>query len=169
MFTGAHCAPSTASWQAAETFKNFVEVGVIACERFLVHVEQFIAGCHDECCSELGGAAPQTALTVPANERSRTRKPCVRPDQRGGTNVVHLDDIRSNAFFVQKDVEGHGFVLDERLRVFGITGAYGCYPRSGGCGLLISISNLTGSLAAGQSTEVPQKEEQVAIVGPQVT
>jgi hypothetical protein len=108
-------------------------------------------------------------LTIPARERSRARKPCVRPDQRGGIKIVHLDDIRSNAFFVQKDVEGHGFVLDERLRVCGITGAYGCYARSGGCDLLISISNLTGSLAARQSAEVPQKEEQLALVGPQVT
>jgi hypothetical protein len=55
------------------------------------------------------------------------------------------------------------------LRVCGITGANSCYARSGRSDLLISISNLTGSLAARQSTEVPQKEEQVAIVGPQVT
>jgi hypothetical protein len=108
-------------------------------------------------------------LTVPSNERSRTRKPCVRPDKRGCTEVVRLDDICSNAILVQKDIEWHGLVVDERLGVCGIAGAYGRYARSGGCDLLVSISNLTGSLTAGQSTEVPQKEEQVAIVGPQVT
>jgi hypothetical protein len=55
------------------------------------------------------------------------------------------------------------------LCVSGIAGAYGRYARSSGCDLFISISNLTGPLAARQSAEVPQKEEQVAIDGPQVT
>jgi hypothetical protein len=117
----------------------------------------------------LGGAAPETALTVPANERSRTRKPCVRPDKRGGIEVVRLDDICSNAILVQEDFEGYGLVLDERLCVYGVAGAYGRYARSCGCDVLVSISNLTGSLAARQSAEVPEKEEQVSIVGPPVT
>jgi hypothetical protein len=50
------------------------------------------------------------------------------------------------------------------LRVSGIAGAYGRYARSCGCDFLVSISNLTGSLTAGQSTEVSQEQEQMAIV-----
>jgi hypothetical protein len=55
------------------------------------------------------------------------------------------------------------------LRVSGITGTYGCDTCTRDNDFVISISNLTGSLATRQSAEVSEKKEQVSVHGPQVS
>lgn len=68
MSTDAHCVPSIASWQIADNNEYFIQVSVITCERFSIDIEQFIARCHDERCSELSWTAADAVLTVPARE-----------------------------------------------------------------------------------------------------
>jgi hypothetical protein len=47
-------------------------------------------------------------------------------------------------------------------------GADGCHPCPGCDKFLVSVSDLTGPLAARQSAEVSQEQEDVRIGGPQI-
>ncbi len=148
--------------------KDLVEIGVVACERFLIDVDQLIARCHHKGRSELSRPAACLVLTVAAGEGPGTGEERVRPDQRCGSESVRLDDVRCLAFLIEEDRKRDGLVLDECLCVSSASRADGRHIRTGFPQLFVSVSDLTGPLTTGQSTEMSEEKENVWIFGPQV-
>ena len=141
---------------------------MVASKLLLVAVDQFVAWCHDEGCAELGGSSTCLALAIAASEGSCTGEESVRSDQCSCAETVHLDDVGSLTVLVEQDVERDVLVLDERLGVASPPCAESRNPCARCGDLFISIADLTGPLAAGQSAEVSEKQEDVRIFGPQI-
>ena len=141
---------------------------MVACEGLLVDVDQLVARRHHKGRSELGGPATCLVLPVTSGEGSRSGKECIRPQQRCGSESIHLNHVRCLAFLVEEYGERHGFILDERHGVSSVSRADGGHTGAGCDEFLVSISDLTGPLAAGESAEMSEKQENVRIIGPQI-
>lgn len=145
-----------------------VEVGVVAGELLVIGVEQLVAGADDECGPELERAAPRLLLDVPSGQRARRSHHGPRPDHARQPELAGADDLGGGAIFVEQYLEGNPLVLDERQRVALASRADGGDARTCGQDLVIPVADLTGPLAARQSTEVPKEEDHPRILLPSV-
>ena len=133
-----------------------------------VGVQQLVSGGDHQRCAQLGGTPPGLVLDVPGHERTGARLPLLWIEQRGGTERLRPDDVGGRAVFVEEDLEWNPLILDEGLGVALPAGTYGNDVCSRGEDLFVTISDLTGPLAAGQSTEVSEKQHHHSAFGPAV-
>jgi hypothetical protein len=108
-------------------------------------------------------------LSVASGKRSCASEEGIRPDQRHCTESVRLDDGCGLAVFVEKYREGHLFILDE---CHGVPSAPGADCRDAGAGRLeisVIVPDLTGPLAAGQSAEVAEEQQDMRVARPQIS
>jgi hypothetical protein len=88
--------------------------------------------------------------------------------ERPDAERIRGNDLGGRAVFVEQHGEGHVLVFDEGDGVPPPSGADGGHPGPGSGDLVVSIADLTGPLAAGESAEVTQEEEGVGLLGPQI-
>jgi len=117
----------------------------------------------------LHGAAASILLAVPPHERSETSGDRIRPESCHCTNLSGSDDLGCLAVLVEQDRERHILVLDERRCVTLATRSDGGDPCTRCEDLVVSLADLTGPLAAGQSAKVAQEEKNLRLVLPTVT
>ena len=152
----------------ADDGEHLIEVGVVACVRLPVDVEQFVTRAEDERCTELHRAGTGLVLSVAAEQGPTSGEQGIGADERRSFQAVRLDDPGGFAVFVEQHGERHGFILDERLCVPLAPGSDGGDTNAGRQELIVPLTDLTGPLPAGQSPEMSEEEEYVALVGPQI-
>lgn len=141
---------------------------MVAGEVLVVGVEQIVAWADDEGGSELERAASRLLLDVPSGQRARRSHHGPRLDHVRQPELSGADDLGSGAVFVEQHLEGNPLVLDERQRVALAARADGRDARTCGEDLLMSVADLTGPLAARQSTEVPKEENHTRMLLPTI-
>ena len=141
---------------------------MVAGEILAIGVEQLVSWADDECGSELERAGSRLLLDVPSGQRARRSHHGPRLDDAGQPELSGADDLGSGAVFVEQHLEGNPLVLDEGQRVALAPRADGGDVRTCGEDLLISVADLTGPLAARQSTEVPKEQNHPRMLLPTV-
>lgn len=134
-----------------------------------IGVQQFVAGPYHQRGSELRRASAGLVLDIPARDRPSTGDPLARTEQRGSVERLRPDDVGRRSVLVQQDLERDPLILDEGLGVAFPTGAYRddvCARRPD---VFVPISDLTGPLTTGQSTEMSEEENERAVFGPAIT
>ena len=155
---GLDYAPSPVCCQRGQ---YLIELGVIAGVIFEVLVEELVAGCDDEGGSQLLPAAAGVLLTVSGCRCPQTSLHLGRLDEIEAAQVVGTDDLGGRPVFVQEHVEGDLLIFDEGFGIPLAAGADGNHPGTRGKDLVVSIADLTGPLAAGQSAEVAEEQDNV--------
>ncbi len=133
-----------------------------------VLVEELIAGADDQRRTELLPPAARISLPVATCSCSKAGGDLGGLHQVEGAEVVRPDDLGGGTVFVQQHVEGHLFVLDERLGVAFAAGADGDHARPLCDDLVVSVADLTGPLTASQSAEMPEKQQDLRVMAPAV-
>ena len=142
---------------------------MVACVLLEVLVEDLVAGSHHDGRPQLGRSAAGLALAMTARERPEAGRELARLQQRGRSYGGGPDDVGGGAVLIQQDGERDSLVLDEGLGVPLATGADRRDTCTRGQDLFVSVADLTGPLAARQSAEVAEEEDDLGLFGPQVT
>lgn len=142
---------------------------MIARVGLLVEVQEFVAWADHERGPELHGAVTGLVLAIPLDERPASGQERVGTDERCRLEAVHLDDLCRFALFVDQDGEWHPFVFYEGLCVPFPSGSNSGHTDTGHQKIVVPVADLTGPFPAGQSAEVAQEEEDMALIGPQIT
>lgn len=131
-------------------------------------VEDLVAGGHHDRRTELEGAATGILLSMTACKRPETcgDGPWSKDGRRPKRS--RADDLSSEAILVEEDRKGHALVFDEGLGVPLPPRADGRDLGTGRKDLVISIADLTGPLAAGQSAEVAKEQQDVRLISPEI-
>jgi hypothetical protein len=153
----------------SENGEHLIEIGMVPCVRLLVDIQDFVAWPDHQCRTELRWSTSRVVLPIALEQRPSRCKQSVRAEKRSRTKLVEFNDISGFAVFVKKNGEGDVLVLDKRHRVAPATGSEGGDPRPGFEDLVVAFTNLTGSFSTGQSTKVPQKQNDMSTLRPQVT
>ena len=153
----------------ADHAKHVIEIRMVSCVRFLVQIQDVVTGSHDDARTELRRPPTQRVLSVASSECPCALQQGVGSKNRDHPETVHLNDVCGKAILIEKDIEWHGLILHERLRILAVAGADRRHADTGRDELVVSIADLTGPLAAGQSAEVSKEEDHMRVLHPQVT
>lgn len=141
---------------------------MVAGEIFEVGVQQLVARSNHEGRSQLERSLSWRPLAVSAHQRPAGGNRCPGSHHRGQPECLGSHHLGRLAVGVEQHREGNPLFLDEGECVAFASGADGGHFRPGGKQLLVSIADLTGPLAAGQSTKVAQKQQNVGSLPPEV-
>jgi len=148
---------------------DLIDVGVVTCVVLVVLVEDLVARPDHDGGAQLHG--PSTGVLLPIALEEGTH-PCgngVRAEQRRGPQRPRAHDLGGIAVLVEQDWERHILVLDERRCIALATRTDGGDLCTRCEDLVVSLADLTGPLAAGQSAKVTQEEKNLRLVLPTVT
>ncbi len=141
---------------------------MITCVVLEVGVPQVVAWPDHQRGAQLEGTPARFPLAMARSEGPDSGRQGIHRDERAGAEAFGSGDLGGRPIFVEEHGERHSLVLDERSSVSTSTGADGGDAGSRGNDLFVSIADLTGPLAARQSAKVPQKENDLGSVGPEV-
>ena len=133
----------------------------------VVGVEQLVARPDHKGRTELERAAARLLLAMTPGERLQPSPDRFGRQVGGGADRVGLDDLGRRTILIEQHGERELLILDESLGVSLATGPDGNHRHAGVDEGVLFVANLTGSLAAGQSAEVAQEEEDRGPLGPQ--
>ena len=142
---------------------------MIACVVLEVLVQELISGPYDERRSELERAPPRLVLPVALDERLQPGADGGRGHIGGQADGVRLHNFGGNAVLVEEHREWEVLVLNEGLGITLAAGADRGHSDVGSGEVSLSVADLTGSLATGESAEVAEEEQHRRPIRPQVT
>lgn len=108
-------------------------------------------------------------LAMAPSEAPEGRRPGARREHRPDPERIRSGNLGRGSLFVEQHRERNSLVLDEGPGITLATGADGGHARPGRQYLLVTIADLTGPLAAGQSAKVAEKQNHLCLVRPPVT
>lgn len=141
---------------------------MVACELLEVLVEDLIARAHHDGRSQLGRSTAGLPLAMTTGKGTEAGGELARLQQSRRSDRCGADDVGGGSVLIQQDGKRNVLVLDEGLGVAFAACADGGDAGSGGEDLVVSVADLTGPLAAGQSAEVAKEENDLGLLGPQV-
>ena len=148
--------------------QNFIEVGVVAGEFLKVRIAELVAGPDDDGCTQLEGAFPRIALSIPFGQSSRPGRELAGAGKSHFAQGASANELGGRAVFVEEHFERNRFILDESLRIAASAGTDSGDVRTCCEDLLISLTDLTGPFPAGQSAEVSEEEDDPGVGRPAV-
>lgn len=138
-------------------------------KRLAVLVEDFVAWTEHDGGTELKRAPTRLLLSVPSGKRANPCDHCIGAQQRRRTQLAGADDLGGPAVLIEQNRKRHLLVFDEGCGVALSARADGGDVCTRGEDLVVSIADLTGPLAAGQSAKMPQEEQHVGLLCPEIT
>ena len=142
---------------------------MVASVRLLFDVEQLVPRTNHKRRSQLHRTSAGVTLPVPTEQGPAPSDPCIGSYERLGPELVHLDDLGRFPVLIEEDRKRYILVLDEGLRIPFSSGAERRDASTGCQDVVVALTDLTGPFPARQSAEVTQEEENMALIGPQVT
>ena len=133
-----------------------------------VRIQQFVARSDHEGGAQLHRPTTRLLLAVSARGRPGTGDPCTGPHHRGHPDLLGAGDLRCSAVLIQQNGKRHPLILDECLGITLPARADGGDLDTCCDEVVVSVADLTGPLAAGQSAKVAEKEDHMGALLPQV-
>jgi hypothetical protein len=146
--------------------EHLVEIGVVACEIFVVGISQHVPWRDHECRSELRGSTSGPVLAVPSDHRAGPCEELSRRQHGQRGRLLRAGDPGSRPVLVEQDPERDLLILDEGLGVTLAACPDGRDPGSGCEDLIVPVADLTGPLTTCQSTEMTQEQDDLGLIGP---
>ena len=142
---------------------------MVACVVLEILVEDLISWPNHDGGTELHRPASGLALPMPRGEGPETGGELARTDEGRHTDGARTHDLGSDAVLVEQHRERNPLVLDEGLRIPAPPGADSRDLRPGCENIFVPVSDLTGPLTARQSTEVPEEQDHLGLIAPEIT
>lgn len=133
-----------------------------------VVIQELVAGCDDQCGSQLEGTTPRIALPVPTKQCFGSGNQLPGADQGGLAHRTGTRDLRRRPLFVEQNVERNRLIVNECFGVALASGADCSHIGASIENFLVSVTNLTGSLTARKSAEMAEKEDHLRFSGPSI-
>jgi len=134
-----------------------------------VGIPDVITGADDQCRTELVRAPSRAPLAVAALEALGCGNPGRRGNDRPNAELFRSGDLGGRSLFVEQNRERDPLIFNEGLGVAPATGTDGGHARPGGEDLFVSVADLTGPLATGQSAEMAEEQDHLRLGGPTVS
>ena len=141
---------------------------MVAREVLVLLEQDLVAGSHHDRRTELHGAATRLLLPVSRTERAETCRDLAGLEHGCGTDASSADDLGRRTILVEQNRERHLLVLDEGDCVAPTAGPDSRDGCPGLEDLFVSVADLTGPLTTRQSAEMPEEEENLWLVTPEI-
>lgn len=134
-----------------------------------VGIQQFVARPDHQGGTQLEGSATALVLAMSGRQAASPGRQGGRLGDGNQSEPSGSDEFGSQPIFVEEHVEGYPLIFNERLGITLATGSNGDHGRPCRGDLFISVADLTGPLAAGQSAKVPEEQDHGRRFRPPVT
>lgn len=115
------------------------------------------------------GPPSGVALSVSFGQRFGPGHELAGADQRKPAQSAGADQFGCRSVLIEQHLEWNRLILYECLCIAATTGPYRRDVGPGSEDLLISLTDLTGPFAAGESAEMTEEEDDPGVCGPAVT